>query len=697
MKIAFDATVVHGRKSGVGYYCQELLRELVRLERTDEYFIFSHRPLTDEVVTPGPDVRFSGGRFCPVRAFYLHALLPGILASEQPDLVHYTNFLSPLSGSPPYVLTVHDMSLERLGHSHPVAKRLYTKRLIPGAVRRAKLILTNSEFSKWDTVRYLGVPEERIRVTPLAASSIFRPVSLADRRETLDRFALDEPYFLYVGNIEPRKNLDRLLEAFSASPLRNHLLVIAGNRWFRGHDLSKKVVELGLEQRVRLLGYVSRSELPALMSGARAFVYPSLLEGFGLPVLEAMSCGAPVVTSSTSALGEVAGDAALKVEPTNVGQLREAMIAVAQDPALRKDLSAKALHRASEFSWTATAEATRNAYSEAFERNRGAEVSFPVNRADPSAGQLHHAVRSTLEYAARFNYPLTVPELRDRLFRVEASVDEVAAAVEEIGIPEKDGYLSIRSGHGMGRIEREQWTGQVLDEFRRELGFLVSVPFVRMLAFSGATAHRNMTDRDVDLFAVVEDGKLWATLLMVTLWAKSRGLRRNICLNYIVSDQALPLFETDLFTAQQAASLKPFFGRHVYDRFISLNPFIRRCFPNFDPAIHRNHYREMSPSPLKKFLELLLRLGPVQIVEWTSRIVWGGHLRRKQQSIQDIGATDVLLEKRRIKLHLRSHKQELLAQIRMPANDVSVRDSVPGTFTPPVPESRQENAKVHGQ
>ena len=127
MQIAFDATVVHGRKSGVGYYTQELLRALIRLGKPDQYFVFSHRPLSPEIVRPADGVRFSDRRFCPVRAFYLHAMLPGLLSRENPDVVHYTNFLAPIGESRPYVLTVHDMSLERLRGHHPVGKRIYTR------------------------------------------------------------------------------------------------------------------------------------------------------------------------------------------------------------------------------------------------------------------------------------------------------------------------------------------------------------------------------------------------------------------------------------------------------------------------------------------------------------------------------------------------------------------------------------------
>jgi hypothetical protein len=206
------------------------------------------------------------------------------------------------------------------------------------------------------------------------------------------------------------------------------------------------------------------------------------------------------------------------------------------------------------------------------------------------------------------------------------------------------------------RAERERISDQAIEELRPRLRTLASLPFVRMLAFSGSTAHRNMTTtEDVDLFMVVEDGKLWAVFLIAIVWAKSRGLRRRLCMNYLVSDAALPLCDRDVFTAQQAASLKPIFGKAVYDRFVELNPFIGRCFPNFQPACHREFYPEIEPKFYKPILETVLLPGPIQVLERLSRMVLGRYLKRKVS-----GESDVVFDARRLKLHLRSHKSRVL-------------------------------------
>ncbi|MBI2149778.1 MAG: glycosyltransferase family 4 protein, partial [Acidobacteria bacterium] len=266
MKIAFDGTVLHGRKSGVGYYCEELLKAMLAMNHADQFFVFSHRPVKLDTGSSNGNLNFTNSIHFPIRAVYLHAFLPRILDKIQPDLSHYTNFLAPISEDRPYVVTIHDMGLETLRDAHPLAKRLYTRRLVPRVARKARLIITNSEYSKWEIVRYLGISEDRIRVTPLAASREFAPSPAQPGR----------PYFLYVGNLEPRKNLERLIEAFSRMPRKDHELVIVGNRWYHGGAAAEKARALGLNGRVRFLGYVPRSDLPGLFNGATAFVYPSL-------------------------------------------------------------------------------------------------------------------------------------------------------------------------------------------------------------------------------------------------------------------------------------------------------------------------------------------------------------------------------------------------------------------------------------
>jgi glycosyltransferase involved in cell wall biosynthesis len=633
MKFAFDGTVLHGRKSGVGYYCEELLRAMLALDHEDEFFVFSHQRLKMHFQPSNGNLNFTNSYQCRIRAVYLHALLPRILRELNPDLCHYTNFLAPVTQEQPFVVTIHDMGLETLSGAHPLAKRLYTRRLVPHVARRAKIIITNSEYSKWEIVKYLGIPEDRIRVTPLAASPEFRPVPHVRH---------GNPYFLYVGNIEPRKNLDRLIEAFARMPHQEHQLVIVGNRWYRGDAPEEKARSLGLNGRVKFMGYVPREDLPRLFSGATAFVYPSLLEGFGLPIVEAMACGAPVITSNNSSMKEVAGDAALLIDPRDTKEMAEALVRLSEDETLRCEMSAKGRIRAAQYSWEHTAQLTLDAYRDAMYRtsHRG--------RA-PQRQAVIDAVRKTVEYAKLFQYPLTRDELRERLFDVAIDPTDIESVLESMDYKPDPHLLTIRA-------ERERISDQAIRSAWPHLVTLASMPFVRMLAFSGSTAHRNMTStEDLDLFIVVEDGKLWAVFLIAMLWAKVKGLRKTLCMNYLISDAALPLVEHDIFTAQQAASLKPIYGKRVYDSFIDANAFIRRCFPNFEHTRHREALPEIKARRSKRLLATVLRLGPIQLLERISRFAVTRYLSRK------IAAdSDVRLEPRRLKLHLHSHRPENL-------------------------------------
>jgi glycosyltransferase involved in cell wall biosynthesis len=202
-------------------------------------------------------------------------------------------------------------------------------------------------------------------VIPEAANPKFRPLTQGQFLPALKRHGIETPYVLYVGSLEPRKNLLRLLEAYSRlrSWSDKWFLVIVGARSFRkSSPVVKRVEELGLEASVRFTGYVPEEDLPAIYNGADLFVFPSIYEGFGLPVLEAMACGAPVVTSNTSSLPEVAGDAAVLVDPYNVNAIAVAMHQVLINPALGAELIEKGLIRAAQFSWKRTALETISIY-----------------------------------------------------------------------------------------------------------------------------------------------------------------------------------------------------------------------------------------------------------------------------------------------------------------------------------------------
>jgi glycosyltransferase involved in cell wall biosynthesis len=255
------------------------------------------------------------------------------------------------------------MSLTLFPRYHTVKKRLLTATLIPSVARAARMVLAPSESTRRDVVRLLGLDPRRVRVVPYAPGPQFSPRPPDPAR--LGAYGITGPYFVYVGTIEPRKNLLRALRAFAtlSSALPDHRFVLAGQPGWHCEDVLAEAEAAG--RRVLRLGYVPEEDLPLLYSQAEAAVYPSLYEGFGLPVVEAMACGTPVITSRSSSLEEIAGDAAALVDPLDERSIAEAMRAVATDAGLRASLKERGRANAARYTWDRTARETAEAYRDA--------------------------------------------------------------------------------------------------------------------------------------------------------------------------------------------------------------------------------------------------------------------------------------------------------------------------------------------
>jgi len=371
MIVGFDATTLTGRISGVGYYTARLMESLANGAGEGvvrRLVVFSNRPVPVEQTER---VQVYERRRFAVRSVWMQFVLPGILRDVKPDLVHFTNYLAPVAGRVPYLVSFHDMSLTLLPQCHTFKKRLLTSSLIPSVARGARMILTPSESTRRDVVRLLRVDPGRVRVIPYAASPLFRPVEAGP--EELERLhGIRPPYFLYVGTLEPRKNLARALRAFAsvAGGLPGCRFVIAGQRGWRYAEVLRAAEDGALRGRVEFLGYLPEERLPLLYAHALALVYPSLYEGFGLPVVEAMACGTPVLTSRSSSLAEIGEGAALLADPTDEKALAAALHALATDAGLRERLRAQGLERARTFSWERTGRETVAAYQEVYEEVR---------------------------------------------------------------------------------------------------------------------------------------------------------------------------------------------------------------------------------------------------------------------------------------------------------------------------------------
>ncbi len=363
MRIGIDARLGSYIQSGITQYTHNLIRALAGLDQENKYVILKRYKDTT-VITEQKNFR-SARLYTPSH----HHLEPYLLSVELLpiglDVVHWTDFIPPFFSRCPSIITVHDLAFLLYPHflTHESA-RYYG--LIDRAVRHATHIIAVSEATKNDIIRLTGTSAKKITVIYEAAQSIYAPIEdtglLAEMRA---RHGLPDRFILFVGTIEPRKNLPTLIRAFDLLK-KNYRpdvgLVIVGKEGWLFDEVYRLVEELGLEGQICFAGRVPTKDLPALYSAAEMLVLPSFYEGFGLPPLEAMACGTPVIVSNTSAMPEVVQDAALRVTPEDVEGFTVAMWRLLSEPDLRQDMVVKGKKRAAFFSWERAASETLDVY-----------------------------------------------------------------------------------------------------------------------------------------------------------------------------------------------------------------------------------------------------------------------------------------------------------------------------------------------
>lgn len=356
------------QRGGLANYFRQLVHYLAEVDTENHYTLLLHPHSAARFRVAAPNFRT---RIIPIPGRQAHyweqLILPFILAALPLDLVHFVGFPAVLAQRKPTVITLHDLSYKRLPHLRgDWLSRFHWRFFGDRGARRADHIITISEHSRGDIQECLSVPSERISVIYEAPAPIFRPIELETARAIArDKYGIVGGYILFVGTLQPTKNLARLIDAYALARRRAGIvpaLVIVGQKGWDFADLFARVSGLGLDNQVIFTGYVPDDDLPALYSGADVFVLPSLYEGFGLPVLEAMACGTPVITSTVTSLPEITGDAALLVDPLDTDALARALERVYTDAALRQRLRLAGLARAAQFSWRRCAEETRAVY-----------------------------------------------------------------------------------------------------------------------------------------------------------------------------------------------------------------------------------------------------------------------------------------------------------------------------------------------
>jgi glycosyltransferase involved in cell wall biosynthesis len=371
MHIALNMLFAGAGVAGGRVYAEGLLRGLAEVAGPEfKFTIFTRR---DTELPALPADRFAQYR-APVsdqsvlwRTWWEYGRLPRVVRAERFDLFHGLGNLSPTSKCP-FILTVHDLIHWHFRASTPLGHRLFMRLLAPRAARRADRVLVPSQATARDVITTFGVREDRLRIVPYGPGLVLRPdIAEQDIGAALDKFKIRRPYLLSVARGYPHKNLLGLLRAL---PILERYgwpdaqLVLAGDRYLLGRELQHVCEELKLNERLIFTGFVTTSVLNALYCGATAFVFPSQAEGFGMPPLEAMACGVPVVASNVSAIPEVVGDAGLLVDARAPEALAAALARVLSDAELRAELRRKGVERASQFTWQRCAAATAAVYRE---------------------------------------------------------------------------------------------------------------------------------------------------------------------------------------------------------------------------------------------------------------------------------------------------------------------------------------------
>lgn len=362
MVIGIDASRANTPdRTGTEWYSYYLLREFSLAAKDHQFVLYTREPLQEDMRAIARHMQVRTLRW-PPRRFWTQIRLSAEMLRHAPDVLFVPAHTIPIVHPPRTVTTLHDVGFERYPHLYGRFELSYHRWAARFALRHARHVITISEFSKREIVATIGVDPDRITVIPLGYDTTqYRPDLPSEQIDRVTaRYGVKRDAYLFsIGRLEQKKNTRGLIEAYArARRAMNLPLVLAGTRGFGYDQIKDTIRQRGVSAHVRELGWIPQQDVPYLLAGARAFVFPSYYEGFGLPVLESMATGTPVVASTAGAVPEVAGQAALLVDPNDIDQLGDAIIRITSDSELRRTLRSRGLGRASGFRWSRCAEVT---------------------------------------------------------------------------------------------------------------------------------------------------------------------------------------------------------------------------------------------------------------------------------------------------------------------------------------------------
>jgi len=372
MKILIDARVVINQQTGIGNYTYNLIKHLLEIDKKNRYIVLINQELNKSHSIFNLHQRnliFKRVNIKPV-SVQQQLLLRKVLKDEKPNIYHYPNWDIPLFHGAKSIFTIHDLTYllhDKLYVNLSPLKKLYTWLNIYLGLKKSAKVIVVSENTKRDLINNYQVSEKKIKVIYEACDEMFLSTAKPKQKNPyLNKLKGHPKYFLFVGEKRPHKNLKRIIKAFKLfrENYKGYKFLIVGKKYAQYDEPEKLVRKLKLNEDVKFLENVNNETLIALYRNAEAFVFVSLYEGFGIPILEAMSCGTPVITSNISASNEIASDAAIKVNPYQVEEIAGAMIDIINDKKLRKSKIQKGKTRAQEFRWKKTAKQTLQLYNE---------------------------------------------------------------------------------------------------------------------------------------------------------------------------------------------------------------------------------------------------------------------------------------------------------------------------------------------
>lgn len=358
MRIGIDIQTTLGQKTGFGIYVKNLIEYLTKIDQKNQYFFF--KPSADKDLS------------APQRLIWDQWQIPQKAKNANIDIFHQPCFSAPIFYRGKVIVTVHDLIALLYGKDIPIFSRQYFGRWMPFTYQFADKIICDSHNTKKDIIKFLRIPEEKLRVIYLSSGSEYQiTTSKDDIQKTKKKYGTGEKYLFHAGTLNPRKNLSFLIKVFSevVKSYPDYNLVITGKKGWYYEELFTLTRELSLEKKVVFTGYISDQDKPKLYKGASIFLFPSLYEGFGLPPLEAMSLGIPVVSSNTSSLPEVVGDTGILLSPNDELAWVRSIKSILSDKTIQKNLSKMGLEQAKKFSWQRCAEETLNVYEEVYNQN----------------------------------------------------------------------------------------------------------------------------------------------------------------------------------------------------------------------------------------------------------------------------------------------------------------------------------------